>query len=174
MSGEQRHDRRALPWWPQAHGRVAFLPFTRVVRNAAIDSAEPPPITVGGHIRKIRCERKLTQEQAGAAMAVSAATVLNWEKDQTEPPVMYWPAIIAFLGYDPLSTGTSLQDRMLAFRRYHGLSIKQAARGAGVDPDSWAQWERTGHVARARQLVALEMFLERAQNTGNSLSDGPV
>jgi hypothetical protein len=58
-------------------------------------------------------------------MAVSAATVLNWEKGATEPPSAFWPAIIAFLGYDPHPMPVTLSERMTAFRRRKGLSIKK-------------------------------------------------
>lgn len=126
-----------------------------------IDHSQPTPITVGDHIRKVRSERKLTQTQAAEVMAVSEATVLNWEKGETDPPIAYWPAIIAFLGYDPNPAGTGLAERMRAYRRHCGLSIKEAAARARVDEGSWGTWERTGHVPWKRYREALDRLLDR-------------
>lgn len=92
-------------------------------------------------------------------MSVSEASVLHWEKGLTEPPAAFWPSIIGFLGYDPVHTGTKLTERMQAFRRREGLSIKGAAERLGVDEGSWAAWERTGVVAWERYRAMLEKFL---------------
>lgn len=92
-------------------------------------------------------------------MAVSEATVLNWEKGKTEPPIAFWPAIIAFLGYDPMPVPTTLTQRMQAFRRQHGLSIKAAALRLGVHQDSWGAWEKTGDVPWVRFRELLDALL---------------
>jgi DNA-binding transcriptional regulator YiaG len=95
-----------------------------------------------------------------ALMQVSETTVLHWEKEATEPLVSYWPAIIGFLRYEPFPHPESLSERMLAFRRRAGLSIKEAARRVGVDEASWSRWERTGRIrssiAAAKVRAAME------------------
>jgi DNA-binding XRE family transcriptional regulator len=92
-------------------------------------------------------------------MGVSSATIVNWETGRTEPPVNHWPAIVAFLGYNPAPPPTTIGERMLAYRRRDGLSIKEAAARAGVDEGSWAQWERTGMIVWRRYRDAMESFL---------------
>ena len=100
-------------------------------------------------------------------MAVSAATVLNWEKGATEPPSAFWPAITAFLGYNPAPPPQTLTERMRAYRYRHGLSIKEAALRAEVHEDSWGRWERTGVVSWERYRRALDEFLS-TKRTANS------
>jgi transcriptional regulator with XRE-family HTH domain len=51
---------------------------------------------------------------------------------------------MVFLGYEPFLAPTTLTERMLAFRRREGLSVKDAALRAGVDEASWSRWEQTG------------------------------
>ena len=92
-------------------------------------------------------------------MAVSDATVLNWEKGTTEPPIVFWPAIIAFLGYDPHPAPMTLSERMSAFRRRKGLSIKEAALRARVNESSWGSWERTGLIPWKRYRTFVDEFL---------------
>lgn len=132
-----------------------------MTRKAAIDRPTSL-VTIGDHLRKARRERKLTQADAAVAMGVSAATVANWESGKTEPPIALWPRIIGFLGYDPVPTAATLPERMYAFRRRNGLSIKDAAARAGVDEGTWGCWERSGEVAWERYRIALESLLADA------------
>ena len=46
------------------------------------------------------------------------------------------PAVIRFLGYDPFPEPVTLSDRMRAYRKRNGLSIRAAALRAGVDEES--------------------------------------
>lgn len=58
-------------------------------------------MTVGEHLGKRRGELSLFQRDVAQRIGVDAWTLLRWEKDRTEPPKRYWPAILALLGYDP-------------------------------------------------------------------------
>jgi transcriptional regulator with XRE-family HTH domain len=69
------------------------------------------------------------------------------------------PAIIAFLGYDPIPASTALAERIREYRRRHGLSINEAAHRAGVHEDSWGHWERTGAIPWERYRALLDEFL---------------
>lgn len=77
-------------------------------------------------------------------LKVSPETVLHWEKDTRVPPDTYWPTILSYLGYDPyaLTETATLADKLKAWRRVRGLSIKKAARSLGVDEGTWAGWEK--------------------------------
>ena len=114
------------------------------------------PQTLGEHVRKRRLELGLTQKQAAEAFGVSPWTVLNWEKDHTEPPIESMPAIIRFLDYDPFPEPKSLAERLLAKRRAMGWLIKEAARQLGIDPATWGDWEsgRLMLCRRHRELIA--------------------
>ncbi len=84
----------------------------------------------------------------------------NWEKGATEPPITLMPALIRFLGFDPSAPeDSSIGTRMVAYRRQHGLTVKEAARRAGVDPDSWSTWERTGTIPTKRGRERVESLI---------------
>jgi len=101
----------------------------------------------------------VTQKQAAERLGVNPWTVLNWEKDHTEPPIESMPAIIRFLGYDPSPEPKSLAGRLLAKRRAMGWSIREAARQLGVDEGTWGGWERGPIAPSRRYLPRIEKLL---------------
>ncbi|MEK7538480.1 MAG: recombinase family protein [Patescibacteria group bacterium] len=142
------------------HRRVAFLPYVRVCLKALKPKeTEIMPQTLGEHIHKRRKEMKLNQREAGKLLGVSSATVLNWEKTKTEPPIASMPAIFRFLGYDPFPKPESLPERLLAKRRAMGWSLKEAARHLGVDEGTWRVWESGETVPRGRWRELMNGFL---------------
>ena len=74
--------------------------------------AEFEPQTLGEHVRHRRLELKFSQRQAAARLRVNPWTVLNWEKNHTEPPIEAMPAIFGFLGYNPFPEPTTLPERL--------------------------------------------------------------
>lgn len=105
-------------------------------------------------------ELDLTQEEACVLLGhVCVETLINWEKDRTEPPITCMPAIRRFLGYDPFPEPKTLGERMRAKRRIMGWTIEEAAKQIGVDGSTWGTWERTGVVRWRRYLYLLEEFL---------------
>jgi DNA-binding transcriptional regulator YiaG len=52
------------------------------------------------------------------------------------------PAVIKFLGYNPLSEGKGLGSRLVKHRTSLGMSQGEAAKRLGVDPSTLARWER--------------------------------
>jgi len=118
-----------------------------------------PPRTLGEHLKRVRQIRELLQRQVAAEIGVGPETLANWEKDRTSPSVIYMPAVVAFLGYDPTAHASTLQGRMLAYRKHHGLTVDAAARRLGVDPGTWGDWERGGVVPWPRYKVMLERLL---------------
>lgn len=61
------------------------------------------PATIGGHLRKRRLKLKLLQSQAAHKLNVSTVTLSRWECDKLHPVWSRWPAIVAYLGYDPFT-----------------------------------------------------------------------
>ena len=129
------------------------------MRKASAKRAHPLPTTLGEHILSVRSERKLLQKDVAAEIGVTPETIGHWEANKTEPPIHVMPAIIRFLGYDPIPEPTTLAERMRAYRQRNGLSIKKAATQAGVDESSWGLWERTGHGPWVRYRTLLDDFL---------------
>ena len=117
------------------------------------------PQTLGEHVRKRRLELRLTQKQAAERLGVKPWTVLNWEKDHTEPPIESIPAILQFLGYEPFPESKTLPERMLARRRAIGWSIKEAARQLGVDEGTWGVWERGATAPKGQHLMLLNALI---------------
>jgi transcriptional regulator with XRE-family HTH domain len=76
-------------------------------------------------------------------LGVNEATITNWETNGAQPGVKYMPAIIRFLGYNPLPPspgGTG--ERLVRCRTLLGLSQKVFAGQLGVDQGTLAKWER--------------------------------
>jgi len=128
---------------PQGQGRVAFLPYTRVTLKSLIPKPHDyMPISLGEHIKKMRLQLELLQKDVARQLGVSLWTVINWENGLSEPPVRAMPAIFQFLGYNPFPKPKTVSQRLLAKWREKGWSIKEAAGLLGVDPGTWASWER--------------------------------
>jgi transcriptional regulator with XRE-family HTH domain len=118
-----------------------------------------PPETIGEHIRERRLTLGLFQRQAAEALGVNLFTLINWEKGYTEPPVGAYPAIVAFLGYDPFPKPEGFADRLRAKRRELGWSIRKAAKALDVDPTALSNWERGGTVLYRKHRRQLASFL---------------
>jgi hypothetical protein len=90
---------------------------------------------------------------------VRAETISKWEKNLYEPPVLFMPAVIGFLGYDPYSEPVGYPARPLAKRRAEGWAIWEAAERLGVNKGTWALWERGRTVPRGGVRDRAEAFL---------------
>ena len=100
------------------------------------------PQTVGDHLRKRRLGLKMFQKEVAEQLGVDKTTVHNWEVNASSPEVQYMPAIINFLGYDPLPEGEGWGERLVRHRTAMGLLQKEAAQRLGVDPGTLAKWEQ--------------------------------
>jgi DNA-binding XRE family transcriptional regulator len=72
---------------------------------------------------------------------VNKATVMNWESGHTAPATAFYPAIIAFLGYNPLPAPRSPEEAVQRARLVLGWSQAELAARASVDPASVARVE---------------------------------
>lgn len=102
----------------------------------------------------------MTQQQAATELFTKAATYLLWEKDRAKPTVRYYPAILTFLGYDPFPRAQTLAGKIAAKRRALGMTIDKAAQLAGVDPGTFAHWEK-GTWRPRMSHAAVERFLSQ-------------
>ena len=98
--------------------------------------------TIGDHLLRRRLALKLLQRDVAKQLAVNVASIVNWENNLSKPKVSYMPAIIRFLGYNPLPPSEGLADRLVQARTAMGLSQKAAAGRIGVDQCTLARWER--------------------------------
>lgn len=63
---------------------------------------------------------------------MDGTTITNWECNATTPAIRYMPAIIQFLGYDPLPLTGSFSERLAITRKGLGLSQRKDGRKAGL------------------------------------------
>ena len=67
------------------------------------------------------------------------------------------PAIIRFLGYNPLAPLYQWSDRLVNYRIALGISQKESARRIGVDPSTLARWERGEREPTGKLAVRLQI-----------------
>jgi site-specific DNA recombinase len=115
--------------------------------------------TIGDHIRRRRLTLKLTQEQVGEKFGVTEASVYNWESDDSKPSTEYMPAIIEFLGYNPLPPAKTLGERLIRHRTSLGLTQSESARRIGVDPGTLARWERDDRKPTGTHTALVKKYL---------------
>ena len=148
---------------PGSHRDSASLPFYHLTIITAHPKKPGYPtalVTIGDHIRKRRLDSGLFQRQVAAQIGVNATSILNWEKRGMKPEIRYLPAIISFLGYNPLPESDNLQARLVWARSSRGLSRVSCARMLGVDPSTLARWETGGAKPSAGHLDALKRLLK--------------
>jgi transcriptional regulator with XRE-family HTH domain len=107
---------------------------------------------LGDHIRTWRLDLNLLQKQVADQIGVDEATITNWERNATVPAVRYIPAIIQFLGYDPLPSANAFPERLVTARRVLGLSQRKMAAKLGVDPATVQGWEAGQHEPTRKSL----------------------
>ena len=84
----------------------------------------------------------LLQREVAAVLGTSKESVNNWETGRRRPNVRAYPAIIGWLGYNPLPEAGSRGEAVRRVGMTRGLSIKRLADLASVDEASVGQLER--------------------------------
>lgn len=135
------------------------MPFCHFeLRAARRKPAEYPKQinSLGDHIRARRLDLKLPQKEVADQIGVHEQTITGWERNATCPEVHYIPAIIQFLGYNPLPAASSLPERLATARRTIGLSQRKMAARLGIDPATLMGWEAGRHqpVGKSLDLIA--------------------
>jgi site-specific DNA recombinase len=125
----------------------------RVIRIPTV----PQPL--GDHIRRRRLGLKMFQKDVAEKVGVDTTTVFNWEANASRPDFRYMPAIIEFLGYNPLPAADGWAVRLVNGRTALGLSQEEAARRIGVDPSTLARWERGEREPKGRHAQRAERIL---------------
>ena len=98
--------------------------------------------TLGDHLLAQRVSLGLRQKDVADRIGVSAFTILNWEKNRTIPRFRDMPAILKFLGYNPLPAPQTLSEQLLSYRRINGLSQRDMANSLGINPCTLSTLER--------------------------------
>ncbi|MBZ5626521.1 MAG: helix-turn-helix domain-containing protein [Acidobacteriia bacterium] len=122
--------------------------------------------TVGDHIRKRRLGLKMLQKEVAEQLGVCQPSVFNWERNASSPEIRHMPAIIDFLGYDPLPQAVTLAERLVRQRMSLGLSQKESAGRIGVDAGTLAKWGQKKREPQGAFLVRVKRFLQDGEVSG--------
>jgi transcriptional regulator with XRE-family HTH domain len=139
------------------------LPFCHAELRAAKPKRECYPkqiSTLGSHIRSRRLDLGLFQSDVAEQIGVDATTICTWESNASLPAIRYVPAILDFLGYDPLPPAKTLAERLVTARKVLGLSQRGLAQLLGVDPATLQSWEAGEHKPTRASVEKVERFLE--------------
>jgi transcriptional regulator with XRE-family HTH domain len=123
------------------------------------------PETVGDHVRMRRLSLKLLQKDVAQKLGVDTTTIHNWETSATQPGFAHLPAIVEFLGYNPLPPAKNWAERLVRGRTVLGLSQNAFARKLDVDPSTLARWERGEREPNGVVATRAERVLSAANDT---------
>jgi transcriptional regulator with XRE-family HTH domain len=116
--------------------------------------------SLGDHLRARRLDLNLLQKQVADKIGVHELTITGWEGNATIPEVRYMPAILQFLGYNPLPAVSSLPERLATARRALGLSQRKMAKKLGVDPSTLMGWEAGRHQPTEKSLNLIGIVIQ--------------
>lgn len=88
---------------------------------------------IGHHILKPRLDLQVAQRECAERLGVTPSGLENWEYGRTTPGDRFMPAVIRFLGYNPMPRPETRGQRITCERVVRGWSRKRLAREAGVD-----------------------------------------
>ncbi|MGB8477989.1 MAG: helix-turn-helix transcriptional regulator [Acidobacteriaceae bacterium] len=139
------------------------MPFCHTELRAA--KPRPPQYpkqlsSLGDHIRARRLDLKLLQGQVADQIGVHEQTITGWERNATSPEIHCIPAIINFLGYNPLPLAGALPEQLATVRMMLGLSQRKLAEMLGMDESTVQGWEARQHKPIGRNVELIERFLE--------------
>jgi DNA-binding transcriptional regulator YiaG len=117
------------------------------------------PQTVGDHIRKRPLALKMLQKDVAEKPAIDKTSVFNWEANTSTPEIRYMPAIIRFLGYNPLPETDGWGGQLVRHRTTLAMTQREAAGRLGVDQGTLAKWERGEREPQGAFLVQVNRFL---------------
>jgi len=97
-------------------------------------------------------------------IGVDVENVINWRLRGLKPRITFYPKIIEFLGYNPVSVNTNaLGGRIKLFRIERGLSQKAFAELSGLDESSVCLWEKGEKKPLPSKLKILENILNQKE-----------
>ena len=97
--------------------------------------------TIGDHLRKVRLDRKLSQEALANQLGIPQVSINFWERNIRYPEMVNVKKIIAFLDYYPFNEGVTLPEKLLKYRRVNGLTQRELAAILDVSDTTVKSWE---------------------------------
>jgi transcriptional regulator with XRE-family HTH domain len=119
--------------------------------------------SLGDHLRARRMDLKLLQKQVANQIGVHEQTITTWERNATSPEIRYIPAILNFLGYNPIPKAQTLPEQLVGMRKMLGLSQQKMAEKLGVDPATIKDWEAGLHRPTGKSLDVIGRFFRSGE-----------
>ena len=99
-------------------------------------------VTLGDHLRKVRLDKGLLQQEVADILQVDKETILCWELNRNTPTAKYAKRIILFLGYIPEDWKSApLQKQLMHARLVEGITQEELAKKLGMDESNLAKIE---------------------------------
>ena len=93
-------------------------------------------------MRKVRMDKNMLQREVAAAIGANEWTIHNWETNAHKPEIRFYPVIMNWLGYCPVTNADTLGEKIRRHRQHRGLSASELAHQiSGVDPSTILAWE---------------------------------
>jgi len=99
------------------------------------------------------------QKDVARRIGVTTSTIYNWENGRAEPGIWYLPALIAFLGYNPLPPPATRGHAIKRGRISRGWSRSHLADLAEVDEATIARLELDTPMMARRCVEAVQAVL---------------
>ena len=113
------------------------------------------------HIKRRRLELRLYQRQVADIIGVRVGTIYNWERG-VEPELIHMPAIIRFLGYNPLPIPQA-DDPLAQLRHYktsNGMDFIRLGETMSKSHEQLADWLSGRHKPFRKSLDKIRAFLK--------------
>jgi transcriptional regulator with XRE-family HTH domain len=137
------------------------LPFCRIklVGRKPERKSQIDPKTFGDHLRKRRLDLHLTLREVAKQVRCDPSSVNAWELNYHQPALHLYPAVVAFLGYDPAAVTNSdgLGQQVAIRRRALGFSQRVLAERLGIDEGTLSRWEAANLQRVSRRVRGLFM-----------------
>lgn len=127
----------------------------------ARDNISKLPTELAKHIRRRRQNLRLYQRQLAEIIDVTESTIYNWERG-VEPELRFIPAIIRFLGYNPLPMPPA-DDPLEQLRHYkttNGMDFYRLGKAMSKDHEQLADWLSGRHKPFRKSLDKIRDFLK--------------
>jgi predicted transcriptional regulator len=83
----------------------------------AVTGYPEAPKTIGEMIRKRRLDLHLYQKDVAKLIGCDQMSIVNWEKNHTQPRISHMGEVVRFLGYNPLENKNTMAQRLVNHRR---------------------------------------------------------
>jgi transcriptional regulator with XRE-family HTH domain len=120
------------------------------------------PLTIGDYLLKRRLDSGLLRKDVAKILNSNITSIQNWENNWRKPDLKSLPKIIKFISFCPYDATWNISKKVIIWRTYNGLSQKQMAQLANVDPTTLSRLEQGKRISVTMQqkILALTKLVE--------------